>query len=127
MWTSMLSWNIDRRSHKQQSPDERRTVVLMVCLLLGICVAAWPQSARTQGLEPITAAGHGGFFGQDGRQIPLTLGFVAEAQSWYRNQLLSELPEAMNRHRGLSAGRRSSVDYSAAMAFICALASAMIV
>ena len=97
MWTSMLSWNIDRRSHKQQSPDERSTVVLMVCLLLGICVAAWPQSARTQSLEPITAAGHGGFFGQDGRQIPLTLGFVAEAQSWYRNQLLSELPEAKKR------------------------------
>lgn len=92
MWTSALTWNIDRRSHKQQSLDERRIVVLGACVLLGICVALWPQAVRAQEQEPIAASGHGGFFGQDGRQIPLTLSFAAEAQSWYRNKMLSALP-----------------------------------
>jgi len=57
----------------------------------------WPQSARAQGQEPIAAAGHGGFFGGDGKQIPLTLGFAAEAQAWYRNKLLSDLNATQKR------------------------------
>jgi len=76
MWTSTLGWNAYQRSRKQYSLVERLTVVLSVFFLVGIFGVLWPQPARAQGLEPIAAAGHGGFFGQDGRQIPLTLGFA---------------------------------------------------
>lgn len=41
--------------------------------------------------EPIAYVGHGGFFGQDGRQIVPTAEFVANAQSWYRERLLAGL------------------------------------
>ncbi|MEN3334141.1 MAG: hypothetical protein V7641_3506 [Blastocatellia bacterium] len=43
--------------------------------------------------EPIAYVGHGGFFDQDGKQIALTLEFVAKAQDWYRRKLLSTLTE----------------------------------
>ncbi|MBC8019044.1 MAG: hypothetical protein H7X83_11070 [Verrucomicrobia bacterium] len=76
---------------------ERLTVVLAVCFFAGIFAALWPQPARAQGREPIAAAGHGGFFDHDGRQIPLTLRFVAKAQDWYRKELLSGLSAAKKR------------------------------
>lgn len=44
-----------------------------------------------QGDEPIAYIGHGGFFDQKGRQIVPTAEFVAKAQSWYRERLLSSL------------------------------------
>lgn len=41
--------------------------------------------------EPIAVVGHGGFFDQTGRQIVPTAEFVARAQSWYRERLLTGL------------------------------------
>jgi hypothetical protein len=48
---------------------------------------------QAQEKEPIAYIGHGGFFDQNGKQIELTLEFVAKAQDWYRAKLLSNLPE----------------------------------
>jgi hypothetical protein len=47
--------------------------------------------AQRQEKEPIAFIGHGAFFDQDGKQIELTLEFVAKAQDWYRKKLLSTL------------------------------------
>lgn len=44
--------------------------------------------------EPIATIGHGGFFDQSGKQIALTLEFVAQAQAWYRAKLLSTLTDS---------------------------------
>lgn len=89
--------NVYRRSKEQYSHLERLTVVLAVCFLVGIFGVLWPQSARAQDREPIAAAGHGGFFDQDGQQIPLTLSFAAKAQAWYRAKLLADLTAAKKR------------------------------
>lgn len=70
--------------------------VVAACLV-GTIATLSPQFARAQNLEPIAAAGHGGFFGQDGQQIPLTLGFVTKAQAWYRTKLLAELDVTQQR------------------------------
>lgn len=48
-------------------------------------------SAAAQDREPIAASGHGGFFDADGKQVPLTLGFVTQAQRWYRDDLLRRM------------------------------------
>jgi hypothetical protein len=52
------------------------------------------SSAPVQGdeKEPIAYVGHGGLFDQSGKQITVTLEFVAKAQDWYRNKLVSRLP-----------------------------------
>jgi len=99
MWIPTLGWNDNRHSQEQYSLVERLAYVLAFCFLVGIFSVLWPQAARAQDQEkePIAAAGHGGFFGPDGRQIPLTLGFAAEAQTWYRNKLLSNLTAAKKR------------------------------
>lgn len=99
MWIPTLGWNDNRRSQNQYSLVERLAYVLAFCFLAGILGVLWPQAARAQDQErePIAAAGHGGFFGPDGHQIPLTLGFAAEAQTWYRNKLLSDLTAAKKR------------------------------
>lgn len=47
--------------------------------------------------EPIAAVGHGGFFDQEGRQIPLTLEFATRAQAWYRARLVENLTAAKRR------------------------------
>ena len=41
--------------------------------------------------EPIAKIGHGAFFDHSGKQIPLTLEFVAKAQEWYKAKFLSDL------------------------------------
>jgi len=46
---------------------------------------------QAQEKEPIAYIGHGGFFDHDGKQIELTVEFVAKAQDWYRAKLLSNL------------------------------------
>lgn len=69
----------------------RLILVVSLCFLTGILNYLWPQQAQAQEREPIAATGHGGFFGPDGRQIPLTLRFVEEAQAWYRTKLISSL------------------------------------
>jgi hypothetical protein len=55
--------------------------------LLLVCI----MSALADDDEPIAFIGHGGFFDQNGQQIPLTSEFVARAQDWYRAKLLSSL------------------------------------
>src|SRR6266404_2460737 len=65
-------------------------------LVLAFAVLS-PQPARAQEQEPIAAAGHGGFFDQSGKQIPLTLDFATSAQAWYRNKLSAELSAAKKR------------------------------
>jgi hypothetical protein len=44
--------------------------------------------------EPIAYIGHGAFFDQNGKQIKVTLEFVAKAQDWYRTKLLAGLTES---------------------------------
>jgi len=97
MWIPALGWNLNWRFQKHYIPVEKLAAAIAVCFLAGIFAVLWPQPARAQEREPIAAAGHGGFFGQDGRQIPLTLGFAAKAQAWYRNRLLSDLTAAKKR------------------------------
>ncbi|MGH9841607.1 MAG: hypothetical protein ACREEM_22885 [Blastocatellia bacterium] len=46
---------------------------------------------QAQEKDPIAYIGHGAFFDQDGKQIEVTLEFVAKAQDWYRTKLLSSL------------------------------------
>ncbi len=53
-----------------------------------------PMAALAQDVEPITAFGHGGFFGPDGKQIPVTIDFVTKAQAYYKAKLVSALPAA---------------------------------
>ena len=96
MLTTVPEWNVDG-AQKHHGFAAKLTAALSVCLLAAILGVLWPQPARAQDREPIAAAGHGGFFGQDGRQIPLTLRFAAEAQTWYRNKLLSGLTAAKKR------------------------------
>ena len=86
------SRNVYRHSQGHYSLVERLTVVLAVWFLMGTFGVLWPQPARAaQDREPIAFTGHGGFFDEDGRQIPLTLGFAAKAQAWYRTRLLADL------------------------------------
>ncbi|WP_306536594.1 hypothetical protein [Geobacter sp.] len=82
---------------KNQSTRRVLLTSWAITLAVAFTVSSLPQPARAQGREPIAAAGHGGFFGQDGRQIPLTLRFVADAQSWYRKQLLATVAPAKKR------------------------------
>ena len=62
---------------------------VFVSVLGALCV--WAQDP-----EPIAYTGHGAFFDQNGKQIPVTLSFVTRAQAWYRTKLLN----------GLSAGQK---------------------
>lgn len=83
--------------------------VVSLCFILAIGALTCVQPARAQEQEPIAATGHGGFFAADGHQIPVTLGFVADAQAWYRKKLVSALPPAKKREfaayeRRLQAG-----------------------
>jgi hypothetical protein len=41
--------------------------------------------------EPVAAYGHGAFFDDQGKQIPVTLDFVENAQLWYRDALLEQV------------------------------------
>ncbi len=97
MWTSTHRRNSNQRSQRQYSLLERLTYVFAFCLLAGVFGVLWLQPAGAQDQEPIAAVGHGGFFDQAGHQIPVTLSFVAKAQAWYRNKLLSELTPAKRR------------------------------
>ncbi len=63
-------------------------VLLAACVLAGLS----PSLTLAEDNEPIAYIGHGGFFDQKGKQIPVTYEFVAKAQDWYRKKLLSGLP-----------------------------------
>ena len=89
-----LEWNRNRRSKSKYTLVKKLPYVLAFCFFVGSSCAWWLPPAEAQDQEPIAAAGHGGFFGPDGRQIPLTLRFAARAQAWYRNKLLSQLTQA---------------------------------
>lgn len=82
---------------KNQSTRRVLLTSWAITLAVAFTVSSLPQPARAQDREPIAAAGHGGFFDQDGRQIPVTLRFAAEAQDWYRKKLLSGLTAAKKR------------------------------
>src|ERR1700682_3029925 len=97
MQTLPLGWNDNRRPQRQYSLLKSFTYVLAFCFLAGIFGVMGLQPAGAQEKEPIATVGHGGFFDQDGRQIPLTLSFAARAQAWYRNKLLSNLTPAKQR------------------------------
>jgi hypothetical protein len=97
MRRTVTRWDVNRSAEKHYGFAARLTVFLSVCLLAAGFGVLWPQPAQAQDREPIAAAGHGGFFGQDGRQIPVTLRFVADAQTWYRNKLLTNLSAAKKR------------------------------
>ncbi len=62
-------------------------LALQVLLVLAVPMAALPQEP-----EPITAFGHGGFFGPDGKQVPVTMAFVTKAQAYYKAKLVNALP-----------------------------------
>src|SRR5205809_521203 len=53
-----------------------------------------PVASLAQQQEPIMTFGHGGFFGPDGKQIPVTLDFVQQAQAYYKAKLVTALPAA---------------------------------
>ena len=55
------------------------------------------MAALAQEPEPITAFGHGGFFGPDGKQVPVTMDFVTKAQAYYKAKLVNALPAAKKR------------------------------
>ena len=78
-------------SQRQYTLVEGLTAILAVCFFMTTFGVLWLQPARAQDREPIAFTGHGGFFDQDGRQIPLTLDFAAKAQAWYRTRLLAGL------------------------------------
>jgi hypothetical protein len=62
-------------------------IALAVCLVS----LAGPSRGLAQESEPIAYVGHGAFFDGKGNQIPITRGFVAGAQAWYRTKLLAGL------------------------------------
>ena len=59
-----------------------------------LIVLTMPMAALAQEREPITAFGHGGFFGPDGKQVPVTMDFVTKAQAYYKAKLVNALPAA---------------------------------
>ena len=84
---------------------------LIVVSLLPFFMGSVAQM-QSQEKEPIAYIGHGAFFDQDGKQIELTLEFVARAQDWYRKKLLLSLrgnkrTEFANFERRLNAGIRA--------------------
>ena len=97
MRTTTLTANRNSRPQGKYTLVEKLPYVLAFLFLLAIFGASWLPPAEAQDQEPIAAVGHGGFFGPDGRQIPLTLSFAARAQAWYRNKLLSQLSPAKRR------------------------------
>ena len=64
---------------------------LLVAMSLILFFAGSVARMQTQDKEPIASVGHGAFFDHDGKQIEVTLEFVAKAQDWYRKKLLSSL------------------------------------
>ena len=86
--------NDTHRSHRR---IKRLTYVLVLCLIAATSVVLRYQPTGAQEQEPIVTTGHGGFFGPDGRQIPVTISFVTRAQKWYRDRLLSRLTQDKKR------------------------------
>ena len=78
-----------------------------------LLVLVVPMAALAQEAEPITAFGHGGFFGPDGKQIPVTLDFVTKAQAYYKAKLVNALPAAKKKDFATYEGRvMSGIDPS---------------
>jgi hypothetical protein len=65
---------------------------------LGFCLfVALTSDASQQSDEPFVYVGHGAFFGQDGRQIQLSVSFLENAQAWYRRELSASLSDPLKR------------------------------
>ncbi len=65
-----------------------------LAMLVVVVSLLWsPQTVSAQDKQPIAGTGHGAFFDGDGKQIPLSLGFVDQAHAWYRARLVAGLPD----------------------------------
>lgn len=72
-------------------------IIQWILVVLTICFfgsSPWSHSVSAQEREPIASTGHGGFFDQDGRQIPVSLDLITRAQVYYRARLLEKLSAA---------------------------------
>jgi len=67
--------------------------VSVVSGFIAVCASLWSVQASAAPEQPIAYIGHGEFFEASGKQIPLSLEFVAQAQSWYREELSAGLDE----------------------------------
>lgn len=63
----------------------------LLTILVGVAAQAPPPARESTG-EPISFIGHGALFDARGQELKPTLGFIREAQSWYREDLLAKLP-----------------------------------
>jgi hypothetical protein len=70
----------------------------VVALAAGFVISS---HAQTNEPEPIAYIGHGGFFDAEGRQIEMTPAFIAKAQAYYRQKLLTAA--VAERRQGLKA------------------------
>ena len=68
-------------------------LLALTSLIATMLLAASSPRIQTADEEPIAFIGHGAFFDREGKQIELTLDFVARAQDWYRTKLVSSLSE----------------------------------
>jgi len=66
-----------------------RVFVTVWFLAQGSFVLGSPTAAQTE--QPISYIGHGAFFDSKGNEIEVTKEFVAKAQAWYRESLLSSV------------------------------------
>lgn len=65
---------------------------IVVCTALLAFGASLTVSAQNNVKEPISIIGHGAMFDRNGREVPPSLGFIREAQAWYRQDLLRKVP-----------------------------------
>jgi hypothetical protein len=73
-----------------------RRIVVFGLTTTGVVLLFAGAAAQEKGpnKEPIAYIGHGAFFDASGKEIDVTLEFVATAQNWYRAKLLESLPVA---------------------------------
>src|SRR5438876_5414946 len=89
-------------------------VVSLILICIGVTAQrpeARPAVQAPTGKEPIAYIGHGAMFDQKGQEVAPTLGFIREAQAWYRADLVERLTalqraEFEKYERGLREGLR---------------------
>ena len=65
----------------------------------------WIGQASAQNRQPIAYIGHGAFFDSIGNEIEMTQAFVERAQTWYQNDMASELDERKRREFSIFESR----------------------